>query len=44
VLELSNDQDHADGNVERRGIDASEEAIGDDSNVIGLNAPLGHMV
>jgi hypothetical protein len=41
VLELSNDQDHADGNVERHGIDASEEAIGDDSNVIRLKCSTG---
>jgi hypothetical protein len=34
VLESFNDQDHTDGNVECRGIDVSEEAIGDDSNVI----------
>jgi hypothetical protein len=31
--------DHADGNVKCCGIDASEEAIGDDSNAICLNAP-----
>jgi hypothetical protein len=30
--------DHADGNVQCRGIDASDEAIGDDSNAICLNA------
>jgi hypothetical protein len=36
VLESSNDQDHADGNVECRGTDASKEA-GDDSNVNCLN-------
>jgi hypothetical protein len=34
VLESSNDQDHADGNVECRGIDASGENIGDDSNYL----------
>jgi hypothetical protein len=34
------DLDHADGNVERCSIDAWEEAIGDDSNVICLDAPL----
>jgi hypothetical protein len=28
----SNDQDHADGNVECHGLDASEGAVGDDSN------------
>jgi hypothetical protein len=32
----SNDQDHADGNAERCGNDASEEAIG---NALHLNAP-----
>jgi hypothetical protein len=31
-LESSNDQDHADGNVECRGTGASREAAGDDSN------------
>jgi hypothetical protein len=39
VLESSNDPAHADGNIERGSIDASEEANGDISNVIGLNAP-----
>jgi hypothetical protein len=34
VLDSSNDQDHAEGNVECPGIDASEEAVGDRSNVI----------
>jgi hypothetical protein len=38
VLESSSDQDHADGNVKCRGIDASEEAVGDDSNVICFSA------
>jgi hypothetical protein len=38
VLESSNDQDHADGNVERCGIDRLEEAIGD-GKVICLNSP-----
>jgi hypothetical protein len=38
-LESSNDQVHPDGNVECRGVDASEEAIGDVSNVVRLNAP-----
>jgi hypothetical protein len=33
-------QDHANGNVERRDVDASELAIGDDSTVICKNAPL----
>jgi hypothetical protein len=33
ILEHSNDQDLADENVERRDIDAFEEAIGDVSNV-----------
>jgi hypothetical protein len=40
VLE-SNDKDHAHGNVKRHGIDASKEAMGDDSNVICLHAPHG---
>jgi hypothetical protein len=39
VLESSNDQDHADANVACRSIDASEEAIGDDSIFLCLNAP-----
>jgi hypothetical protein len=50
VLEVSNDQDHADGNVERRGIHAdgnvegrgihdSEEAAGVYSNAISSKAP-----
>jgi hypothetical protein len=39
VLESSNDQNHADGKVESRGIDASKEAIGDDSRVVRLHAP-----
>jgi hypothetical protein len=39
VLESSNNYDHADGNVERRGIGAPREGIGDDSNVGCLNAP-----
>jgi hypothetical protein len=39
VLESSIDEDHAVGDVERRGIDASEEAIGNDSNVMRVNAP-----
>jgi hypothetical protein len=34
-----NNQDYADGNVECRGIDASEEAIGVDINVVCWNAP-----
>jgi hypothetical protein len=34
VVESSNDQDHAEGNVEHCSIDAFEEVIGDDSNVI----------
>jgi hypothetical protein len=38
VVQSSNDQDHADGNVERHSIDASEKAAGDDSNVLCLNA------
>jgi hypothetical protein len=38
VLAPSNDEGHADGNVERRRIDASEEAVCDDSNVFCLNA------
>jgi hypothetical protein len=32
-------EDHADGNVECRGIDASEEAAGDDINVMCLSVP-----
>jgi hypothetical protein len=40
LLESSNNQEHADGNVQRRGIDDSEEAIGGDSHVICLNAPV----
>jgi hypothetical protein len=36
VLESPNDEDHADGNVESRGIDASEEAIGEESNVVSV--------
>jgi hypothetical protein len=39
ALESSSDQGHADGNVERHGIDASEEATRDASNVICFNAP-----
>jgi hypothetical protein len=35
----SNDQDHADGNIDCRSIDASEETIGDDSNEICSNPP-----
>jgi hypothetical protein len=38
-LESLNDRVRAEGNVECRGVDASEEAIGDVSNVIQLNAP-----
>jgi hypothetical protein len=38
VLESSNYQEHADKNVERHGIDASQEAMGD-GNVVCLNAP-----
>jgi hypothetical protein len=38
VLESSNDQDHAGGNVERRDTEASKEAVGDDSNIIYLDA------
>jgi hypothetical protein len=34
VLESFIDQVHANENVERRSIDASKEAIGDDSDVI----------
>jgi hypothetical protein len=34
AVESSNDQDHAEGNVEHRSIDAFEEVIGNDSNVI----------
>jgi hypothetical protein len=37
ALESSYDKDHADGNVERRGTDASKEAVGDDSSVICLS-------
>jgi hypothetical protein len=37
VLESSNDRDHADGNFECCGTDASEEAFGDDNNIICLN-------
>jgi hypothetical protein len=33
----SNDEEHADGNNECHGSDASGEAVGDDSNVICLN-------
>jgi hypothetical protein len=33
----SNDQRHADENVECRSSDASEEAVGNDNNVICLN-------
>jgi hypothetical protein len=40
VLESPNDQHHADGNVECRCIVASEQATGDDSNVICSNASL----
>jgi hypothetical protein len=43
-LESSNDQDQANGNVERRGIDASEEAIGDGSDELCLNAPRASQV
>jgi hypothetical protein len=39
ALESSSDTGHADGHVERRGIDASEEATRDASNVICCNAP-----
>jgi hypothetical protein len=38
ALESSHGQDHADGNVEHHGIDASQEAIVD-GNVICLNSP-----
>jgi hypothetical protein len=34
VLESSNGQDHADGNVRDCSINASKDAVGDDSNVI----------
>jgi hypothetical protein len=44
VLEVSNDQDHADGNVEHRGIHHSEEAPGVYSNAITSKAPRHHMV
>jgi predicted carbohydrate-binding protein with CBM5 and CBM33 domain len=37
VLESSNDQDHAHGNVECLGADASGVALGDDSNEICLD-------
>jgi hypothetical protein len=37
-LESSNGQDQANENVERRGIDASEEAIGDGGDELCLNA------
>jgi hypothetical protein len=37
VLESSNHQDHADANVERPGIDTSEEAIGDGNGICLLN-------
>jgi hypothetical protein len=37
-IAASNDQDHAHGKIEWRGIDASKHAVGDDSNVIRLNA------
>jgi hypothetical protein len=36
VLESSHDQDHAVGNVEGLGADASGEAVGKDSNVTML--------
>jgi hypothetical protein len=39
VLESAFDQDDADGNVKRRSLDASIEAIGDESNVTCLNGP-----
>lgn len=38
VLESSNNQDHADGRVEGRDTDASEKAIGSESNVACLHA------
>lgn len=40
VLESSHDQDHAGWVVERRGVDASIEAICDDGDLICLNLPL----
>jgi hypothetical protein len=39
VLRSSNDQDHADGNVEHRGIDVPKRPTVDKSNVICGNAP-----
>jgi hypothetical protein len=33
-LQFSNDQDHADGNAESHGTDASGEDVSDDSTVI----------
>jgi hypothetical protein len=39
VLESAYDQDDADGNLKRRSLDASIEAIGDESNMILVNGP-----
>jgi hypothetical protein len=44
VLEPSNDQDHAEGNGECRGTDASREAVGDDSTLICYMVHKRHMV
>jgi hypothetical protein len=38
-VQSSNDQDHADGDVEDRSLDASKEAIGNDGNVICVKPP-----